>query len=233
MQLADFERMVERMIADIPPQYLEGIAGIEVSSRTIRHPERDGVYTLGECIPLNVGGGDSPPSRVVLYHGSFQALAGERDGFDWRGEAWETLTHELRHHLEWKVNAQDLEEYDWAADQGFARGDADAFDPLYYLAGEKIGDGTYQVDDDVFFDRQVPSVPASADITWQGRLFRITIPPSDLPLYVVVEGLVPSPAGDAIVVFRRKPGLLDLFRRARRPAELTARAELASASPRG
>jgi hypothetical protein len=225
MQLADFERMVERMIADIPPQYLDGIAGIEVSGRTMAHPDRDGVYTMGECIPLDVGGGDGAPSRVVLYHGSFQALARERQGFDWRGEAWETLTHELRHHLEWKANAQDLEEYDWAADQGFARGDDDNFDPVYYLAGEKIAADVYEVDDDVFFDRQVSSVPATTEIDWQGHRFRITIPPSDLPLYVVVEGLVPAPAGDAIVVFRRAPGLLDLFRRARRPVEVTVRAE--------
>src|SRR5262245_13300409 len=118
MNLRDFETMVTGMMAEIPAEYLDGIAGVEVSGRTVRDPKGRGIYTMGECIPMDVGG-DS--SRVVLYHGSFAALARERDDFDWRGEAWETLTHELRHHLEWKAQAQDLEEYDWAAEQGFAR----------------------------------------------------------------------------------------------------------------
>ena len=58
---------------------------------------------------------------MVLYHGSFAALARVNGGLDWREEAWETLTHELRHHLEWRARAPDLEELDWAVEQNFAR----------------------------------------------------------------------------------------------------------------
>ena len=218
MHLADFQRMVERMVEEIPPDYLEGIAGIEVSPRTLHDGRRDGVYTMGVCIPIDVGSNPAP-SRVVLYYGSFRALAGGRSYFDWRAEAWETVTHELRHHLEWKTNTQDLEEYDWAADQGFARADEESFDPLFFLSGERIGTDTYQVDDDVFFDRVVRAPPETVEIVWQQRRYRVPIPREPLPLYLRLRGLAQAPAGDAVLVVRRKPRFLDLLRKRARPTE--------------
>ena len=224
MQLADFRRMVERMTTDIPASYLEGITGIEVSPRTVPHPEREGVYTMGECIPIDLAGEHSP-SRIVLYFGSFAALARGERGFDWRGEAWETLTHELRHHLEWKANARDLEDYDWAAEEGYARVDDEKFDPLFYLAGERLEPDVYQVDDDVFFDRELPALPETAEFTWKDRRYRVDVPQESLPLYLTVTGVADPPPGHLTLVFRRKPGILDLFRRAARPTERDARAE--------
>src|SRR5262245_52264497 len=143
MQLGDFRALVEGMKAEIPAEYLDGIVSVDVSSRTVPHPTRAGVYTLGECIPINTGD-DRAPSRVVLYHGSFRALAADEPDFDWWAEAWETLTHELRHHLEWRANVQGLEEYDRAAEEGFARADDDSYDPFYYLDGEQVARDTYQ-----------------------------------------------------------------------------------------
>jgi hypothetical protein len=232
MQLADFERMVQRMVEEIPADYFEGITGIEVSARAVPHPTREGVYTMGECIPIDVGA-DSGASRVVLYYGSFHALAGDRAGFDWRAEAWETVTHELRHHLEWKANAQDLENYDWAAEQSFARSDEDAFDPVFFLEGERVAPDTYQVDDDVFFDRIVRDPPESVEVTWKGRRYRVPVPDAPFPLYLALEGLVDGPAGDAILVIRRKPRVLDLFRAKPRPTERSVHAEMIANDPLG
>jgi len=215
MQLADFRGLIYRMMEEIPAPYLEGIAGVDVSPRTVPHPTRSGVYTMGECIPLDVGG-DQVPSRVVLYYGSFRALASDRADFDWRAEAWETLTHELRHHLEWRAHQQGLEEYDRAAEEGYARAEEEPYDPLYYLGGDRVAPDTFEVDDDVFFDRVVRAAPAAVEITWQGRRYRVAVPSDPLPLYLVLEGLTPPPPGDAIVVVRRKPSFLDIFRR-RRP----------------
>jgi hypothetical protein len=101
MRLADFEAMVRRLSTEVPAHFFDGIAEVVVSPRAVPHPVRADIYTLGECVPLDVGesGGDVQ-SRIVLYHGSFAALARLEPGYDWRGEAWETLTHELRHHLE-------------------------------------------------------------------------------------------------------------------------------------
>ncbi len=119
MRLADFEGDGPPDGRRGPPEFLEGIAEITVSPRTVPHPARSDIFTLGECIPLPDGAGGGPDavqSRVVLYHGSFAALARVNGGFDWREEAWETLTHELRHHLEWRARAPDLEELDWAVE---------------------------------------------------------------------------------------------------------------------
>ena len=74
MQFAEFERLIRRLTREIPAEYLEGIAAIDVSPKAIPDPVRADVYTLGECIPLH--GSDSEiQSRAVLYHGSFRALA--------------------------------------------------------------------------------------------------------------------------------------------------------------
>jgi hypothetical protein len=89
MRIADFETMVQGMAAELPTEYLDGIAEIVVSRATLPHPVRADVYTLGECIPLPATADDvdSIQSRVVLYHGSFQALGGTDPEFDWREEA--------------------------------------------------------------------------------------------------------------------------------------------------
>jgi hypothetical protein len=219
MRLSDFEAMVRRMANEVPQEFLAGIAEIVVSPRTVPHPERAEIFTLGECVPLPAAEGGSPESvqsRVVLYHGSFQALAAVTDGFDWRDEAWETLTHELRHHLEWRARAPDLEAFDWAAEQNFARQDGEAFDPVFYLDGEPAGPHLFRVDDDVFVDRIVTAVPGETAVTWRGRVFRVAVPRgTTLPAYLTLEGIADGPPGDLVLVLRRKPGLLTLLRRGR------------------
>lgn len=58
MRLTDFRDMVTRMAAEIPAEFLDGIVDITVSPRIVVHPEREGVWTLGECIPLPGEDGD-------------------------------------------------------------------------------------------------------------------------------------------------------------------------------
>ena len=140
MRLADFRSLIERMTAEVPPQYLGVVVSVEVSPRTVPHPVYPTVYTLGECIPVDVAQ-DPTPSRVVLYYGSFRALAGERGDFDWRAEAWETLTHELRHHLEQQARVGELDAFDWAAEQNVRRQEGASFDPSFYLSGERVAEG--------------------------------------------------------------------------------------------
>jgi hypothetical protein len=216
MRLADFEGMVHRMADEVPREFLQGIAGIAVSPRTVPHPSRPDTFTLGECIPLpdSAGGGpDSVQSRVVLYHGSFAALARVNGGLDWRQEAWETLTHELRHHLEWRARAPDLEELDWAVEQNFARLDGEEFDPTFYLRGEPVSEGLWQVEDDVFIDRVVAEPGATIELSWRGRSYRVPVPPAaTLPAFLVLDDIVEPPEGELVLVLRRKPGLLDLLR---------------------
>jgi hypothetical protein len=182
-------------------------------------PVREGVYTLGECIPLH-GGDDETQSRVVLYYGSFRALAQSSGGdFSWHDEAWETLTHELRHHLEWRANADRLEDYDWAAEQNFARHDGESFDPVFHLSGDPIAPGVFRVDDDVFLDRPMRRRPARLEVPWRGLTYTVEVPALSLPLFLTVDGVRDSPPGELVAVLRHRPRLRDLVRRAR-PASI-------------
>lgn len=218
MRLDDFRALVRRLGEEIPPDFFEGVAEVVVSPRTLPHPTRAEIYTLGECIPLHDGDApDAVQSRIVLYHGSFAALARLTPGFDWRQEAWDTLTHELRHHLEWRARAPDLEDFDRAAEENFARQEGEGFDPLFFLAGETPAPGVHQVDDDWFLDQVVRAMPAQLAFGWHGRAYVADVPPgATLPAYFhVVDGVAEPPPGDLVVVCRRKPGLRDLLRRPR------------------
>jgi hypothetical protein len=213
----DFDRLVNRLARELPPEFLGGVEGLEVSRKTVPHPSRADVYTLGECIPLpteDQAGPAGVQSRVVLYHGSFQALASLDEDFDWRAEVWETLTHEVRHHLEWRARAPDLEAFDWAADQNFARAEGEPFDPLFYQSGERVAEGVYRIDDDFFLEHVVREVPTEVRFDWHGRSYRGTTPPgATLPGLLIVEGVAEPPPGELVLVLQRKPGLRSLFGR--------------------
>ena len=218
MRLDDFRAMIERLVGEIPAAYRAGIVAVEVSPKTVPHPLRGGVYTLGECVPLEwSGNGADLQSRIVLYQGSFAALAAEQGGggFDWREEAWETLSHEFRHHLEWRANVAALEAYDRAAEQNFARHEGEPFDAGFYRDGERVAEGVYKVDDDVFIEldpRQARG--AAADIVWHGRRYRVPLPTGRRSTsLLILDGLADPPPGDAVLVVRRKPSLRDLWRR--------------------
>ena len=226
MRLDDFQSLVERLLKEVPSSYLDGVVAVEVSPKTVPHPVRAEIYTLGECIPLEwSGNGADLQSRVVLYHGSFAALARIGPGFDWRQETWETLSHELRHHLEWRANVAALEAYDWAAEQNFARQEGAAFDPAFYRSGEQRAPGVYKVDDDVFVEAETES-EGSATFVWHGRKYRVALGRgAKRPVFVTVADLAEPPPGEVVVVVRRKPSVWDVWRATPAPSVLTATAE--------
>lgn len=213
MRLADFEVMVQGMTAELPVEYLDGIAEVVVSRSTLPHPVRADVYTLGECIPLPATADDvdSIQSRVVLYHGSFQALARLDPGFEWREEAWETLTHEIRHHLEWRAHAPALEALDAAAEANFARQDGDTFDPSFYRDGEEIASGVFRVEDDYFLELRPRG--QVAEFVWHGRSWIVDLPDGTAaPAFLVVDGVEEPPPGELVLVIPRRTGIGDLFK---------------------
>ncbi len=207
MTLEEFRALVDRLQHEIPAEFASGVADVEVSSKTVPHPVHRGVYTLGECVPLNwTGDGSDLQSRIVLFYGSFLALARGDPSFDWRGEAWETLTHELRHHLEFRAHQAKLEDYDWAAEQNFARHEGKAFDPVFYRSGEQIAPAVYTVEEDVFLE-------ANADFSWHGRRYRAPIANIAPPAFLTLRGLSDAPHGDVILVLKKRAALSDLWRR--------------------
>jgi hypothetical protein len=220
----DFEAMVRRMARELPEGFLAGIIAIEVTGKTVPHPVRAGIYTLGECLPHDFGGPDEGAalrSTVYLHYGSFAALGRLDSGFAWREEAWETLTHEVRHHLEWRARVPELEKLDDAAEANYARHDGEPFPPLFHLDGERVAPGVTKVEDDVFQDAMLDAKAwqqaggTSWPVTWHGRAYRVRLP-APLPdiLFLTVTGVEPAPAGDLVLVVRRRPGARDLLRRA-------------------
>ncbi len=228
MRFADFERLVQRLGHEVPAEFLDGIAGIEVSPKTVPHPTRAEIYTLGECIPLPGEGVEATAviqSRVVLYHGSFNALARISEDFDWQVEAWETLTHELRHHLEWRAGRPDLEAYDEAVEGNFARGDGEPFDPEFYLAAEPVAAGVYRLDDDYFIEQLHHAVPAEVRFSWHGKDYRFAPPPgTTLPAFLAIDAVEEPPPGELVVVLRPRGGWRALFRRRPLPFQGSVRA---------
>lgn len=224
MRYADFEALALRLWAQVPREFLEGVAGLEVSRKTLPHPVRADVYTLGECVPLPTEAGEmagTVQSQVILYYGSFSALARDLDDFDWREEAWETITHELRHHLEWRARAPDLEQFDWAAEQNFARSDGDPFDAEFYLQGEPVAEGVFRLDDDYFLDHPVGTVPPQVEFTWHGLRYTIPVPAgTTLPAFLIVEEVEEPPPGELVVVLRQEQRFSDLFRRRIAPVQM-------------
>jgi len=217
MTRTEFEVLVRELSAEIPADYFDGIAEVVVSPRTVPHPERDEIFTLGQCIPLPIDGEspDAVQSRIVLFYGSFAALAAGDPEFGWQDEAWETLTHEVRHHIEWRARHDDLEAFDRAAESNYARHDGDPFDSLFYLDGEREPDGGYRVDEDWFIDRVVATRPATVTFNWHERQYDVAVPDDvTLPAYLHVSGVIDPAAGDLVISLRRKGRFGDLFRAA-------------------
>lgn len=106
MDIEPFTRRLERMMDDVPEALLRDLnGGVTVSEQAHRRKDDPpGVYILGEYITDPYLG-----ALVVLYHGSFARLfAGGTDAL-WEKEMWDTLRHELRHHVEGRAGVNDLD----------------------------------------------------------------------------------------------------------------------------
>lgn len=159
MNLLDFEERAREIYAAIPADFRAGVDGLEVSRRIAPHPDTPDVFTLGECrsefYPSEFGGPGMVRSLLILYYGSFVELSRRDPDWDWEEELFETITHELRHHLEHLASEDELERHDYAEDQNFARQEGHAFDPFFYRSGTPAGAGAFQVGADLFVERSL------------------------------------------------------------------------------
>lgn len=181
MDFHAFEARAQALYAEVPERFLEGIDGLEVSRRTEPHPTLPDIYTLGECLteqyPSEFGGAGDVRSIVVLYYGSFLALSRLGEEFDWEGELYETLTHEVRHHLESLATDDSLEEIDFAEDQNFRRREGEPFDPFFYRSGKRKGEHEWEVDGDCFVEIPVRRGGRwPIEIGWEGRVVELERP---------------------------------------------------------
>lgn len=214
MKFAEFERHARVVFDEIPDVYRQGIDGLVVRREAPEHPELPGVFTLGECITeehlSDFGSADTTRSLIALYWGSFRAVARENPDFDWEEEVWETLTHELRHHLESLAGDDALEDVDHAADETSRRFDGQPYDPWYYQYGDVEGPGVFRVEK-VWYVETVLTSGAFDQMTelrfdWRGRQYRMPKPAEQGDVHFVLTGgldVDPDEIVEVVLVRRR------------------------------
>jgi hypothetical protein len=226
----EFERAAWADWERIPAEFKAGVDGLLIERSATPHPELPDVYTLGECLtesyPSALGDADTIRSRVVLYYGSFFRLSRLDPGFDWQGELWETLTHELQHHLESLVDDDALGDMDYAADQNYRRQQGDPFDPFFFREGLPE-DGWLRVEDEYFLEVAAPPSPpeppggegSDVRFAWEGVEWVVALPAltADVTLVLVHGANEPPPLLNLAVVRRRGGGFVGTIRRLLRP----------------
>ncbi|RDI96646.1 hypothetical protein DV704_02210 [Meiothermus sp. QL-1] len=126
MTYETFVETAERLWAEIPDEFKRGLQGLHILEAAKPDPEAPELLRLGEYhdpgFPSVLGGFEGIGRHIALFYGSFAALAAEDPGFDWEGEIWETLLHELRHHLESLAWRDDLVQEDLEALRRYREG---------------------------------------------------------------------------------------------------------------
>jgi hypothetical protein len=218
MEFHEFEREASRVWADIPDTYRAGVDALVVERKSQSHPSMEDIYTLGECrtesYPSDWAGPETTRSILALYYGSFVRVSEQDPDFDWEYEVWETITHELRHHLESLASEDALEGVDYAMDENFKRFRGDAFDPFFYRAGEPVEPGVWQVERDLFLELEYEgSAGRAVEFELGGRRFQAPVPAEtgDVMLLQVVDGLDAEdlePELELCLVLVRRHGLM-------------------------
>lgn len=222
MTFAEFEALAWQEWERIPEQYRAGVDGLTIERRALPHPELEDVYTLGECVteayPSAFEGPDTTRSTVVLYYGSFFRLSRLDAEFQWAEELYETLTHELQHHLESLAADDSLIDMDYAADENYRRYHGEPFDPYFYRAGVPV-DGWFRVEDEFFLEIERDVGPV-VTFEWRGRTYRVDVPreseSGDVALLTITHGVV-DPPGALHLALVSRPGLMTQIRRLFRP----------------
>ena len=241
MTFDEFSRLAQEAFQSVPEAYREGVEGVTTVESVETHPELPGVLTMGECLTRAFNsewqGPETTRSRVVLYYGSFCKMAEDHSDFDWEGELWETLTHELQHHLESLADEDALEAMDYAMEESFKREQGEPFDPWYFQWGEPVGEGVYQVEDEVYIERVLTEEEfdrvEEIEFTWKGQSYRL-VRPQELGdvHFIVVDGTEPH----LQIVLVRRASWRQRLRGALRsdgPTILESRAEARRVVPNG
>jgi len=215
-----FERAAREAYSEIPDEFKDGVDGLVVSRQAVPHPTLAHVYTLGECRtedhPSEFGGPETTRSVIALYWGSFDALSRRDPDFDWEGELWETLTHELRHHLESLAREDALEGVDYASDETFKRDEGLPFDPWYYQRGDDLGGGVFKVEESLYLEQVWDTVDferaTRIEFDWAGRRHAISKPGRLGDVHFVWLEDLPRASGSVELVLVRRRSWWEGFR---------------------
>jgi len=219
MTFEEFEAEALRVWEEIPEAYKEGIDGIVIRKEHLLEGKYADYYTLGTCTtepyPSDYRGPETSRSIVNLYYGSFAQVAEDDPDFPWAEEIWETVTHELRHHLEHLAADDETEELDYAMEGTYRREEGLAYDPWYFQSGVPIAEGVYRVEGDVYIEVRwrVGSSETQIDFEWDGASWTVPWPkdPGDLH-FLHLTGLNTG-GGILELVLVREVSLAGMFRR--------------------
>ena len=98
--------LLDEMAEEFPQEfYAELNGGISLLPEAREDPEGEDLYIMGEYCNDMMG------RYIVLYYGSFAALAEQEDWTqeDWEDELYTTLSHEFTHHMEGLAGERGLE----------------------------------------------------------------------------------------------------------------------------
>ncbi|MFN3265673.1 MAG: metallopeptidase family protein [Deinococcales bacterium] len=116
MTFLEFQQRLQEMIEIIPERFMKNLQGIHCFPEIKHSPEQRGLVRMGEYLDPGfesfMAAGVHIGRHINIYYGSFVAVARYNPDFDWEEQLWETLTHELQHHLESQANDQSLIEWD-------------------------------------------------------------------------------------------------------------------------
>jgi len=104
MSYQRFRRVLADMVDELPAEFVRGLQGVHAIEDAKPEAGYHDVWRMGEYLDPGaedfLGAGEGLGRHVALYYGSFVEIAADDPDFDWEEEMWETLTHELRHHVE-------------------------------------------------------------------------------------------------------------------------------------
>lgn len=127
MTYDEFRTTAEEIVAEIPDEFLRGLQGVHILEDERLEENYVDVWRMGEYLDPGpeefLGSGEGLGRHIALYYGSFIRVADGDPEFDWEEELWETITHELRHHVESLAGDVTLIEEDLMSAQEFPRFD--------------------------------------------------------------------------------------------------------------
>ena len=98
--------LLDEMAEEFPQEFYADLNdGISLLPEAREDPEVEDLYIMGEYCNDMMG------RYIVLYYGSFAALAQQEDWTqeDWEDELYTTLSHEFTHHMEGLAGERGLE----------------------------------------------------------------------------------------------------------------------------
>ncbi|MFG0317297.1 MAG: metallopeptidase family protein, partial [Planctomycetota bacterium JB042] len=215
---SDLERLAIDVFDRIPEEFREDIDGLVLEQEARHHPAIEDYFTLGECVHRTALIAEAPLlSTIVLYYGSFVAVAERDPSFDVPFEVEETILHELRHHFEDRAGVLDLADEDAIEEMNERRRKGLPFDPTFHRFGEEIEPGVTEVGRDLFIEASVSArpgadLPRALTVRLGEETFDVPIPPlEDDITFVEVDGGWEDDSGAGgdlfLVVVRRRRGL--------------------------